>query len=315
MPRKYFKSLDFSKVRTYPVTKRFSKVQTSLLGKKLAKGASVRGFLRGLPEILAARDLKEIARKIADCHRNNRTVVLGMGAHPIKVGLSPLIIDFMERGIIDAIALNGAGVIHDFELAYMGETSEDVAATLKDGSFGMGEETGSFINQAIINGSMNDLGIGAAVGLAINKHRLTHRKLSILSTAARLGIPVTSHIAIGTDIIHMHPKADGKALGDGSLRDFRTLTSVVATLDRGIYLNFGSAVVLPEVFLKALSLARNLGSPIGKLTTVNLDFLQHYRPLTNVVNRPTMHGGKGYNLTGHMEIMVPLLFAAVLEEL
>ena len=156
MPRKYFKSLDFSKVRTYPVTKRFSKVQTSLLGKKLTKGASVRAFLRGLPEILAARDLKEIARKIADCHRKNRTVVLGMGAHPIKVGLSPLIIDFMERGIIDAIALNGAGVIHDFELAYMGETSEDVAAALKDGSFGMGEETGSFINQAIINGSMNN---------------------------------------------------------------------------------------------------------------------------------------------------------------
>ena len=315
MPRKYFKSLDFSKVRTYPVTKRFSKVQTTLLGKKLTKGASVRAFLRGLPEILAARDLKEIAHKIADCHRKNRTVVLGMGAHPIKVGLSPLIIDFMERGIIDAIALNGAGVIHDFELAYMGETSEDVAAALKDGSFGMGEETGSFINQAIISGSMNQLGIGAAVGLAINKHRLTHRKLSILATAARLGIPVTSHIAIGTDIIHMHPKADGKALGDGSLRDFRTLTSVVATLDRGIYLNFGSAVVLPEVFLKALSLARNLGNPIGKLTTVNLDFLQHYRPLTNVVNRPTMNGGKGYNLTGHMEIMVPLLFAAVLEEL
>ena len=315
MPRKYFKALDFSKVRTYPVTKRFSKVQTSLLGNKLAKGASVRAFLRGLPEILAAQDLKEIARKIADCHGKNRTVVLGMGAHPIKVGLSPLIIDFMERGIIDAIALNGAGVIHDFELAYMGETSEDVAAALKDGSFGMGEETGSLINQAIIDGSKNDLGIGAAVGLAINKQRLTHRKLSILATAARLGIPVTSHIAIGTDIIHMHPKADGKALGDGSLRDFRTLSSVVATLDRGIYLNFGSAVVLPEVFLKALSLARNLGNPIGNLTTVNLDFLQHYRPLTNVVNRPTMHGGKGYNLTGHMEIMVPLLFAAVLEEL
>ena len=315
MRKKNFKALDFTKVRTYPVTKRFSKVQTSLLGKKLTKGASVRAFLRGLPEILAAQNLQEIARKIADCHANNRTVVLGMGAHPIKVGLSPLIIDFMERGIIDAIALNGAGVIHDFEFAYMGETSEDVAAGLKDGSFGMGEETGSFINQAISDGSKNNLGIGAAVGLAINQHRLAHRKLSILATAARLGIPVTSHIAMGTDIIHMHPKADGKALGDGSLRDFRTLTSVVATLDRGIYLNFGSAVILPEVFLKALSLARNLGHPIGNLTTVNLDFLQHYRPLTNVVNRPTMHGGKGYNLTGHMEIMVPLLFAAVLEEL
>lgn len=315
MAAKRFKPLDFSQVRTYPVSKRFSKVQTSLLGKKPAKGATMRSFLRGLPDILAARNLKEISRKIADCHKKNRTVVLGMGAHPIKVGLSPLIIDFMERGIIDAIALNGAGVIHDFELAYMGETSEDVAAALKDGSFGMGEETGSFINQAIVDGSKQQLGIGAAVGFAINKNRLLHRKLSILATADRLGIPVTSHIAIGTDIVHMHPKADGKALGDGSLRDFRTLTSVVATLERGIYLNFGSAVVLPEVFLKAVSLARNLGHPIRHLTTVNLDFLQHYRPLTNVVNRPTMHGGKGYNLTGHMEIMVPLLFAAVLEEL
>ena len=315
MPNKRFKSLDFAKVRTYPVSKRFSKVKTSLLGKKLTKGASVRTFLRGLPEILAAQNLHEIAQKIAECHLKNRTVVLGMGAHPIKVGLSPLIIDFMERGIIDAVALNGAGVIHDFELAYMGETSEDVAAALKDGSFGMGEETGSFINQAIIEGSKNNLGIGRAVGLAINNHRFAYRKLSILSTAARLGIPVTSHVAIGTDIIHMHPKANGKAIGDCSMRDFRTLTSIVATLDRGIYLNFGSAVVLPEVFLKAVSLARNLGHPIRNLTTVNLDFLQHYRPLTNVVTRPTMHGGKGYNLTGHMEIMVPLLFAAVLEEL
>ena len=315
MSQKRLKPLDFSKVRTYPVTKRVSKVQTSLLGKKLTKGASMRAFLGGLPAILAAHNLNEIARKIADCHLKNRTVVLGMGAHPIKVGLSPLIIDFMERGILDAIALNGAGVIHDFELAYMGETSEDVAAALKDGSFGMGEETGSFINQAIIDGSSNNLGVGMAVGLAINKHRLAHRKLSILSTAARRGIPVTSHVAIGTDIIHMHPKADGKAIGDCSLRDFHTLASVVATLNRGIYLNFGSAVVLPEVFLKAVSLARNLGHPIRNLTTVNLDFLQHYRPLTNVVSRPTMHGGKGYNLTGHMEIMVPLLFAAVLEEL
>ena len=315
MSQKRLKPLDFSKVRTYPVSKRVSKVQTSLLGKKLTKGASMRAFLGGLPAILAAHNLNEIARKIADCHLKNRTVVLGMGAHPIKVGLSPLIIDFMERGILDAIALNGAGVIHDFELAYMGETSEDVAAALKDGSFGMGEETGSFINQAIIDGSSNNLGVGMAVGLAINKHRLAHRKLSILSTAARLGIPVTSHVAIGTDIIHMHPKADGKAIGDCSLRDFHTLASVVATLNRGIYLNFGSAVVLPEVFLKAVSLARNLGHPIRNLTTVNLDFLQHYRPLTNVVSRPTMHGGKGYNLTGHMEIMVPLLFAAVLEEL
>ena len=315
MTRKQFKPLDFTKVRTYPVGKRFSKVQTALLGKKIKKGASTRSFIRGLPDILAAQNLKAIARKVADCHRHNKTVLLGMGAHPIKVGLSPLIIDFMERGIIHAVALNGAGVIHDFELAYMGETSEDVAATLTDGSFGMGEETGAFLNQAISEGSKNQLGIGAAVGQAINQNRLPHRKLSILATAAKLGIPVTSHIAIGTDIIHMHPKADGKALGDCSLRDFRTLTSVVATLDRGIYLNFGSAVILPEVFLKAVSLARNLGHPVRNLTTVNIDFLQHYRPLTNVVNRPTMNGGKGYHLTGHMEIMVPLLFTAVLEAL
>jgi deoxyhypusine synthase len=315
MARKSFKSLDFSKVRTYPVTKRFSKVQTSLLGKKITKGASLRSFIRSLPNILAAQNFKLIAAKIAECHRKNKTVLLGMGAHPIKVGLSPLIIDFMERGIIDALALNGAGVIHDFELAYMGETSEDVAASLKDGSFGMAEETGRFINAAINDGVREDLGVGAAVGKAIVKNHLPYRRLSILATASRLGIPVTCHIAIGTDIIHMHPKADGKALGDCSLRDFRTLTSIVATLGGGIYLNFGSAVILPEVFLKAVSVARNLGHPLENLTTVNLDFLQHYRPLTNVVNRPTLQSGKGYHLTGHMEIMVPLLFGAVLEEL
>ena len=315
MPKKTFRPLNFSKVRTYPVKKRFSKVQSLLLGKTVRKGARVRSLIQGLPNILAAQSLKAIARKIARVHRANKTVLLGMGAHPIKVGLSPLIINFMERGIINAVALNGAGVIHDFELAYMGETSEDVAASLKDGSFGMGEETGAFLNQAISEGSGRQLGIGAAVGQAILKARLPHRRLSILAAGARWGIPITSHIAIGTDIIHMHPKVDGKALGDGSLRDFRTLTSVVATLGGGVYLNFGSAVVLPEVFLKAVSLARNLGHPVQNLTTVNLDFLAHYRPLTNVVSRPTQQSGKGYHLTGHMEIMVPLLFAAVLEEL
>jgi len=315
MPKKTFKTLDFSKVRTFPVKKRFSKVQTSLLGKKLKKGASVRSLLRGLPDILAAQNFTAIARKIADSKRRSKTVLLGMGAHPIKVGLSPLIIDFMERGIIHAVALNGAGVIHDFELAYMGETSEDVAASLKDGSFGMAEETGAFINQAISDGSTQGFGIGAAVGQAMLKAHLAHQRLSIVATAARLGIPITAHIAIGTDIIHMHPKADGKALGEGSLRDFHTLTSVVATLANGVYLNFGSAVVLPEVFLKAVSLARNLGNPVRKLTTVNLDFIAHYRPLTNVVNRPTLGSGKGFHFTGHMELMVPLLFAAVLENL
>ncbi len=315
MAYRTFRTLDFSKVRTYPAKRRLSKIQSSLLGKRVKKGASVRALIRGLPDILAARNLKVIAHKIATAQRAHRTILLGMGAHPIKVGLSPLIVDFMERGIIHAVALNGAGVIHDFEMAFMGETSEDVEASLQDGSFGMAEETGAFINRAILDGFHKQRGVGAAVGQAILKSRLPHRHLSILAAGARLGIPVTAHIAIGTDTIHMHPQADGRAIGDGSLRDFRTLTSVVATLGHGVYLNFGSAVVLPEVFLKALSLARNLGRSVQTLTTVNLDFLAHYRPLTNVVTRPTLKSGKGYHITGHMEIMVPLLFAAVLEEL
>ena len=315
MGKKIFRPLDFSRVRTYPLKKRFSKVRKSLLGKKLQKGARLRSFIRGLPDILAAQNLKEIARRIARAHRSDKTIVLGMGAHPIKVGLSPLIIDFMERGIISAVAMNGAGVIHDFEIAFMGETSEDVAASIKDGSFGMAKETASFLNQAITRGYERGQGLGAAAGAAILKARLPHQRLSILATAARLGIPVTVHVGIGTDIIHMHPSADGKALGEGSLKDFHTLASVVATLKNGVFLNLGSAVILPEVFLKALSLARNLGHPVRNLTTVNLDFLPHYRPLTNVVTRPTLDSGKGYHLTGHMEIMIPLLFAAVLEEL
>ena len=315
MARKTFKPLDLSRVRTYPLKKRFSKVQQTLLGEKLRKGVRLRSFIRGLPDILAAQSLKEIARRISRAHRNRKTVLVGMGAHPIKVGLSPLIIDFMEQGIISAMAMNGAGIIHDFEIAYMGETSEDVAASLKDGSFGMAAETGNFLNRAITRGYEHEQGIGAAIGEAVLKARLPHRRLSILATGARLGIPVTVHVGIGTDIIHMHPSADGKALGEGSLKDFRTLASVVATLQDGVFLNFGSAVILPEVFLKALSLARNLGHPVRNLTTVNLDFFPHYRPLTNVVARPTLESGKGYHLTGHMEIMVPLLFGAVLEEL
>jgi len=315
MPKKLFKPLDFSKVKTYPAKKRLSKVQTAALGKVIQRGSRVRSFVEGLPNILAAQSLKAIAKKVAQTHTLNRTVLLGMGAHPIKVGLSPLIIDFMRKGIIDAVALNGAGIIHDFELAFMGETSEDVEASLKDGSFGMAEETGAFINQAILDGSTQGLGIGASVGKAIVQARLKYQELSILATAAHIGIPVTAHIAIGTDIIHMHPKANGKAIGEGSMRDFRTLTCIVASLANGVYLNFGSAVILPEVFLKAVSLARNLGNPVQKLTTINLDFIAQYRPMTNVVNRPTSGSGKGYHLTGHMEIMVPLLFAAVLENL
>ncbi len=315
MGKKTFRPLDLSKARTYPLKKRFSKVRQSHLGKRVQKGARLRSFIKGLPDILAAQNLKEIARRIARAHRNGKTTLLGMGAHPIKVGLSPLIVDFMERGIVSAVAMNGAGIIHDFEIAFMGETSEDVAASLKDGSFGMAEETGAFLNRAITRGYDRGQGIGAAAGEAILKARLPHHRLSILAAGVRLGIPVTVHVGIGTDTIHMHPKVDGKALGEGSLKDFRTLTSVVATLRDGVFLNLGSAVILPEVFLKALSLARNLAHPVRNLTTVNLDFIPHYRPLTNVVTRPTLESGKGYHLTGHLEIMVTLLFASVLEEI
>lgn len=315
MARKTFKPLDLSGARTYPLRQRPSKVHESLLGKKPRKGIRLRSFIQGLPDILAAQNLKAIARTVARAHRAKKTVLLGMGAHSIKVGLSPLIIDFMEKGILSGVAMNGAGIIHDFEIAFMGKTSEDVASSLKDGSFGMAAETGSFLNRAITRGYDRGQGIGEAIGEAILKARLPHHRLSILATGARLGIPVTVHVGIGTDIIHMHPSADGKAIGEGSLKDFRALASVVATLQDGVFLNLGSAVILPEVFLKALSLARNLGHPVRNLTTVNLDFLAHYRPLTNVVTRPTLESGKGYHLTGHMEIMVPLLFAAILEEL
>ena len=315
MAKKSFSSLDFSKVRTYPLKRRLSKVKQAHLGKTFRKGARLRSFIDGLPDVLAAQNLKEIKQRIAHAHKRKKTILLGMGAHLIKVGLSPLIIDFMKRGIISAVAMNGAGIIHDFELAFVGETSEDVAASLQDGSFGMARETGLFLNEAIRKGHERQQGIGEAVGKAILQSRLPHQRLSILAAGARFGIPVTVHVGIGTDTIHMHPEVSGIALGSGSLKDFRTLTSVVATLRNGVFLNFGSAVILPEVFLKALSLARNLGHPVSNLTTVNLDFIPHYRPLANVVARPTLGSGKGYHLTGHLEIMVPLLFASVLEEI
>ena len=315
MGRKIFKPLDFAKVKTYPLKGRSSKVQKRLLGRPLRKGARLSSFIAGLPDILAANNLKEIIARTVRAHKANKTIIIGMGAHPIKVGLSPLIIDFMKRGIVSAVALNGAGIIHDFELALAGETSEDVAASLKDGSFGMAEETGRFLNEAISHGHSRNLGLGRAVGEAILRERLPNSRLSILATGARLGIPVTVHVGIGTDIIHMHPKVEGAALGATSLQDFRTLASVVATLGDGVFFNLGSAVIVPEVFLKALSLARNLKHPVGNLTTVNVDFIAHYRPLTNIVSRPTMESGKGYHMTGHLEIMVPLLFAAILDRL
>jgi hypothetical protein len=315
MARKSFRPLNFAGAKTYPLTGRSSLVRKQLLGRPTRKGVRLSSFIDGLPDILAARSLKDIVARTVRAHKGNKTIVIGMGAHFIKVGLSPLIIDFMRRGIVSAVALNGAGIIHDFELAFAGATSEDVAASLQDGSFGMAEETGRFLNEAINRGHSSGLGLGRAVGEAILRERLPNSRLSILATGARLGIPVTVHVGVGTDIIHMHPTVQGAALGATSMQDFRILTAVVATLSGGVFFNLGSAVILPEVFLKALSLARNLKSPVRNFTTVNVDFLAHYRPLTNIVSRPTMASGKGYHITGHLEVMVPLLFAAILDGL
>ena len=305
--------IDLSRVRTYPLAGRHSKVAAAALGTVPTPGMSLGRFLDSLPAILAVRDLRAVAAAVAERHRAGGRVVLGMGAHPIKVGLSPLIIDLMRRGILSAVAMNGACIIHDFELAYHGATSEDVAAALGSGAFGMAQETGQFLNDAIR--SDGDDGLGAKVGRAIIAARLPHRRLSILAEGARLGVPVSVHVAVGTDIIHMHPSADGAAIGAASLADFRRLAGVCEQLHRGVFINLGSAVIIPEVFLKALNLARNVGNKVSELVTVDMDFMRHYRPAVNVVQRPTMGDGKGYQLTGHHELMFPLLCASILHAL
>jgi len=300
-----------SRVRTVPLARRQSLVAAPSLGRPVQAGMTVRGLVARLPDILAARDLRGAVERIAGALRRDRLVVLGMGAHPIKVGLGPAIVDLIERGRLAAVAMNGACLVHDFELAWNGRTSEDVGPGLERGTFGMARETGEFLNRATREGVAAGLGLGRAIGEAILRARLPFRRTSILAAAARADIPATAHVAIGTDIIHMHPSADGAAIGEGSLRDFHLLAGVVARLAGGVYLNLGSAVVLPEVFVKALNLARNVGRPVRDLTTIDMDFNRHYRPAVNVVGRPTQAGGRGIQLTGHHEIMFPLLWAAV----
>ncbi|MBK9946359.1 MAG: hypothetical protein IPP12_04115 [Nitrospira sp.] len=309
--------INVSDLKTYPLKKRYSKVRVSDFATPWKRSGSFKTFCDGLPDILAVKSLRAVTRAIVKAHRKRRPVIIGIGAHVIKVGLAPIITDLMERGIVTAVAMNGAGIIHDFELALMGHTSEEVDAEIDEGRFGMAEETGRILNDAISRGASAGHGLGEAIGNYMNHaaHQFPNRKTSILATGVRLGIPVTVHVAVGTDIIHMHPSADGAAIGATSLLDFRRLTAVVAKMEGGVYVNIGSSVILPEVFLKTLSLGRNLGHPISNITTANMDFLVHYRPQTNVVRRPTQKGGHGYSLTGHHEIMLPLLAAAVLEEL
>ncbi len=307
--------IDRSRVRTVPARRRHSKVKRAEEAVPSTPGASFAEFLDGLPDILGARDLREVIAATARAHGKKKTVLFGFGAHLIKTGLAPVVVDLMEREIVSAVMMNGAGCVHDLELALMGRTSEDVGPALDDGTFGMAKETAEALNGAIAAGHADGIGMGAAVGREILEGKYPHKGRSVLASAARLGVPVTVHTAIGTDIHHMHPGADGAALGATSYRDFETLTGLVATLEGGVVFNVGSAVILPEVFLKALALARNLGHKADRFTTVNLDFLRHYRPSVNVVERPTRKGGKGYTIVGQHEILVPLLAAGVIEAL
>ena len=308
-----FPPLDFSKVRTFPVADRSNKVAVESFAIPHVAGSGMAAFLKSLPAFLAVEDLRAVADAMAAAVRAGRPVVLMMGAHPIKVGLNPILIDAMRRGILSAVAFNGAAAVHDFELCFQGETSEDVQRGLNDGSFGMAEETGLLMNEALRAGATLGLGAGTALGRAMDQ--FPNRPLSLLATGVELGLPVTVHIAVGTDIIHQHPRCDGAALGATSYADFQRFAAICAQLEGGVVLNVGSAVIMPEVFLKALTVARNLGHPVEKFTTATLDMTRHYRPSENVQRRPTALGGKGYYLIGHHEINVPLLFAAVTEAL
>jgi len=309
-----YEEFDLSGVRTYPLASRASKAQVGDFASRYVKGSGVAGLVAALPDMLGASDFRAVIRAMVDARARGGGIIWGFGAHVIKVGLSPVLVDLAERGFVSAFATNGAGIIHDFEIAIGGATSEDVDEALGPGRFGMADETGRQLNRAINERVGRGLGIGQAVGAYLVDAKAPYAHLSVAATAARLGIPLTAHVAIGTDIIHMHPDASGAALGEGSLRDFRYFASSVARLDHGVYLNCGSAVVLPEVFLKAVALARNAGVALAGLTTVNLDFVRLYRPQTNVVSRPVAGtGGHGYSLVGHHEILIPLLAAALIE--
>ena len=312
---KHFKPINIETLKTYPLESRKSKVDRTNFARPWKPKGTLEDFLDRLPDILSARDIKAIVSAISKAHEGGKNVVMAMGAHVIKVGLNPVVIDLMERGVITAIAMNGACIIHDLEVAMVGRTSEDVQEGLKQGAFGMAQETADFLNRAISIAGKESLGLGRAVGQAIINEELPFSKESLLATASRLDIPATVHIAIGTDIIHIHPGFDPGAAGKASHLDFRIFCSAVAGLEEGVYLNVGSAVILPEVFLKALTVVRNIGHKVERFTAVNMDFIRQYRPMTNVVQRPTSMGGVGYNLTGHHEIMFPLLAAAVIEKI
>ena len=305
---------DASGIRTYPLKDRPSKVDVGRFGRPHTKGASVSEFLEGLPGILAAQGLRDLAHAIASALPAGKPVLWGMGGHVIKTGLAPIVIDLMDRGFVSGIALNGSGIIHDFEIALVGSTSEDVQSQLDQRAFGMSEETGQQINQAISDGVAGGLGIGESLGRYLAHARPPYARYSILTEAYLRRIPVTVHVTIGADIVHNHPAFSPSDVGEGSYRDFRILASLIARLNGGgVYVNCGSAVTLPEVFLKCVTLVRNCGSPLEGFTTANLDFVQHYRPTENVIRRPVGKGGRGIAITGHHELVLPLLAAWLVE--
>jgi hypothetical protein len=300
------------------VARRPNKVSAAEFASPPVAGASFDDFLSALPDVLVARDFLRVVDAIVAAKRAGKGVIAMLGGHIVKTGLAPVLIDLLKRGVITQVAMNGSAAIHDFEMARFGATSEDVATGLRDGTFGMADETGGEMNTAFVDGMRDGLGMGESLGRALDANReLSSPELSILLQAYRLGRPVTVHAALGAEIIHQHPAASGAAIGDTSHRDFRRLADIIASLhDGGVVLNLGSAVIMPEVFLKALTIARNLGggAPTA-FVTADFDMTRHYRPRVNVVQRPTLDSGKGYEITGHHEIMVPLLAWAVVSRL
>ena len=310
-----WRRIDLAGVTTYPLLTRKNKVTLDHdFALPVRRGMTVSELLKCLPDQMGGRSLNRVVDAVAAARAKGKPVVMAMGAHVIKCGLQPVLKSLIEADVISAIALNGAGIVHDYEISLIGATSEDVGAVLHTGNFGMAEETGRDLNRAIKEGVTANLGLGEAVGRFILANNNPYREQSLIATCVERGIPVTVHVAMGTDIIHQHPTADGADIGEASFRDFRLLAGIVSQLgDGGVYFNIGSAVLLPEVFLKALSIAQNLGHQVDHFTTVNMDMQQHYRPLQNVVQRPTSGESRGYTLTGHHEIMLPLLAAAILD--
>ena len=308
--------INFTKAKTHLTKSDTFKVDKADFARTPKEKRSFFGFYQSLPNILKGRDLRNIVDLIIKAGRKRKPVIFMCGAHVIKCGLSPVVIELIKRRVITCLSLNGAGIIHDFEIASQGRTSEDVAVSLSKGKFGMNHKTAQFLNQAITRGVNKGLGLGQAVGEAMIKQRLPYKNLSIIYQATRLRVPVTVHIAIGTDGIHQHANFNAGLTGEGSGRDFQTLVKVVSRLGRGgVLLNFGSAVILPEVFLKSLNLARNLGANVSNFTTANFDMVYHYRPAENIVHRPVMSGGEGYYIVGHHEIMLPLLAQAIIDKI